>query len=403
MSMRQGNIRLALKNIKHTRGRSYATMLGIIIGVMAVVLVVSIGQGVKMQIANQLGRYGKGTITVQPYVPASASGIFSGLSNQTTSLLSGNDLQVVQKTHGVDVAVPLSSSAGVMRGDHTLQAPFVVATTANLPRVIKQHIQYGGFFDPTVDDKAVVLGASVAHQLFDDNAPLGQTLTWRGQHFRVAGVFSSFNAPPFSLEANFNNAVFVPYSTAQSLSGSVLGSYQIIAKVSTHADVAQVAHTVRSALVATHGGAADVTVLRSDQNDVAANRTIHLLTLLVVGAAIIALVVGGVGIMNVMLVSVTERMHEIGVRKAIGATNRQIMSQFMSEALVLSATGAVIADILSAGAIGLMRLYTSLQPVIVWQIMVVAPVLAIAIGLFFGSVPALKAARKDPIEALRHE
>jgi ABC-type antimicrobial peptide transport system permease subunit len=135
----------------------------------------------------------------------------------------------------------------------------------------------------------------------------------------------------------------------------------------------------------------------------ASNKTIHLLTLLIAGAALISLIVGGVGIMNVMLVSVTERMHEIGVRKAIGATNRQIMRQFMAEAFVLSAIGAVIGVAFSAAIVGLMRFYTGLEPVLVWQVMVIAPVIAVAIGLFFGSLPALKAARKDPIEALRHE
>jgi ABC-type antimicrobial peptide transport system permease subunit len=144
-------------------------------------------------------------------------------------------------------------------------------------------------------------------------------------------------------------------------------------------------------------------VLRADDTDTGSNKTIHLLTVLVSGAAIIALIVGGVGIMDVMLVSVTERMHEIGVRKAIGATNRQIMRQFMAEAFVLSGVGALIGVILSCAVVGLLRFYSSLEPVLVWQVLVVAPLVAITVGLFFGSMPALKAARKDPIEALRHE
>jgi putative ABC transport system permease protein len=398
-----GNLRLAYRSIQNARGRSLLTMLGIIIGVMAVVLVVCIGQGIKQQIAGQLGRYGKNTLTIQPGTAGGSGSVLGGFSGTTTSLLSGNDLRLVQKAPGVQYAVPLSTTTGSMKGDNTIDAPFIVATTADFPNVINQSIQYGGFFDSESNSKTVVLGETIAHKLFNDNAPLGQTLTWRGRQFVVAGVFSDFDAPPFSLEADFNNAVFVPYSTAQELTGSVLGMYQIVAKAGGDTALPQTVHAIQTALVSAHGGAHDVAVMRADQDDAGSDRTIHLLTVLVAGAALIALIVGGVGIMNVMLVSVTERMHEIGVRKAIGATNRQIMRQFMAEAFVLSTGGAVIAVVLSCATVFLMRFYTSVHPVFVWQIMVIAPLFAIAVGLFFGSLPALKAARKDPIEALRHE
>lgn len=403
MSLSQGNLKLAYQSLKSARARSFLTMLGIIIGVMAVVLIVCVGQGIKQQISGQLERYGKNTLAIQPGTPLGTGGMFTGLSGTTSELLSENDLHIVQKTDGVAKAVPLSTATGSITGDRTIKTPFIVATTSDFPSVIHQSIQYGDFFDPSFKGKAVVLGEAVAHQLFTDNAPLGQSLTWRGQHFVVAGVFGNFNAPPFSLEANFNNAIFMPYDTAQDLSGSVLGMYQIVAKVDHQSQLEQTAKSLRTVLTAAHGGAQDITILRADKNDASSDNTIHLLTVLVSGAAVIALIVGGVGIMDVMLVSVTERMHEIGVRKAIGATNRQIMRQFMAEAFVLSAVGAVIAVVLACGVVGLMRLYTSLQPVLVWQVMVAAPVVAIAIGLFFGSMPALKAARKDPIEALRHE
>jgi putative ABC transport system permease protein len=403
MTLNQGNMALAYRSLKAAKGRSFLTMLGIIIGVMAVVLVVCIGQGIKEQIAGQLGRYGKNTLTVQPGSHDTSAGLLSGLSGTTGNLLSENDLRIVQKADAIEYAVPISTTTGSMRGDHTVNSPFIVATTADFPNVVDQSIEYGGFFDADLATKTVVLGENIAHKLFNDNSPLGQTLIWRGQHFVVAGVFGNFSAPPFSIEANFNNAVFVPYSTAQDLSGSVLGIYQILAKAKSGSDLQQTAHSIDASLAASHGGSKDVTVLRADDTDTGSNKTIHLLTVLVSGAAIIALIVGGVGIMDVMLVSVTERMHEIGVRKAIGATNRQIMRQFMAEAFVLSGVGALIGVILSCAVVGLLRFYSSLEPVLVWQVLVVAPLVAITVGLFFGSMPALKAARKDPIEALRHE
>lgn len=404
MNWRRGNFKLAYRSLKLAKARSFLTMLGIVIGVMAVVLVVCIGQGVKEQISRQVGRYGNNILTIRPRAQVATSGFLGGDSLQagSSTLLSDNDLQIVQKAKNVSAAVPLSTTTGSMRGDHTVGSPFIVATTADFPSIISQPMAYGGFFDSEPGSKTVVLGQDIASKLFDTEAPLGQTLVWRGQNFIVAGVFTSFNAPPFSLEANFNNAVFLPYSTVQQVSGNVLGVYQILAKVSSARALPATAAQLTAALTQAHGGAADVTV-ESAQNSIGSDQTLNLITLLVTGVALIALIVGGVGIMDVMLVSVTERIHEIGLRKSIGATNRQILRQFMAEAFVLSATGAVIGVLLSCATVGLLRAFTSLQPVLVWQVLLVSPLVAIAVGVLFGSAPAIKAARKDPIEALRHE
>lgn len=403
MSLRHDNFRLAYRNLKAAKARSSLTMLGIIIGVMAGVLVLCIGQGVKQQIAGQLGRYGKSVFVVRPGPPQTSTSLLSGLSGSNSSLLTEADLHTVQKTHGVSAVAPLSTVSGSMTGDHMVNTPFIIATTADFENIIHQSMAAGGFFDSSDDGKAVVLGASIAQELFNDNAPLGQALLWHGQRLLVAGVFNDFVAPPFSLESNFNDAVFIPYATAQHASGSVLGIYQILAKSDKPTDASRVVSSTDAALVSAHGGAQDVNVALATDTTSQSDQTIHLLTTLVGIGAVIALIVGGVGIMDVMLVSVTERMYEIGLRKAIGATNRQILRQFIAEAFVLSGIGAVTGVVLSCATVGLLRAFTSMQAVIVWQALVIAPLLAIAIGMFFGSMPALKAARKDPIEALRHD
>ncbi|HSX15185.1 MAG TPA: ABC transporter permease [Candidatus Saccharimonadales bacterium] len=395
------NVRLALRSLRSSKARSFLTMLGIIIGVAAVVLVVCIGQGVKQQIANQLSRYGNDVFVVRPGPPQSGGGWLTGLSGSNSGLLTGADLTTVAKAHGVKEAVPLSTVSGSVSGDYTEKSPLIIATTSDFADIINQPMEAGGFFDAQTDGKGVVLGSNIAKRLFTDNAPLGQALVWHGQRFMVAGVFSHFDAPPFSLEANFNDAVFVPYLTAQDLSGTVLGIYQIIARAD--GDVGAVMTGTNQALISAHNGSQDVNLVPAAGAADDSNQTIRLLTMLIAGAAILALLVGGVGIMNVMLVSVTERMYEIGLRKAIGATNQQIMRQFVAEAFVLSGFGAVLGVILSLAGVGLLRAYTSLQAVVVWDVLLLAPLLAIAVGLFFGSMPALKAARKDPIEALRHD
>jgi len=343
-------------------------------------------------------------LTVTPGVSnMSGFSMITGISGSSSTLLTGSDLHTIENTRGVAEAVPLATASGSVTGDHTVSSPFIVATNANFPDIINESFSSGGFFDSDDNSRTVVLGANIAQKLFNNNAPLGESLTWRGQQFLVAGVYNFFNAPPFSVEANFDNAIFVPYSTAQQVSGNTLGIYQILARSNNIADTPQVVTAVHSALVASHGGSDDVTVTRASDNNGISDPTIHLLTMLVAGAAVIALVVGGVGIMDVMLVSVTERMQEIGLRKAIGATNRQIMRQFVAEAFVLSTLGALTGVVLAAAGVGLLRVYTSIQAVLVWQVIVFTPIVAIAIGVFFGSMPALKAARKDPIEALRYE
>jgi len=395
------NFKLAYRSLRAAKARSFLTMLGIIIGVAAVVLVVCLGQGVKQQIAGQLGHFGKDVLAVQPGSESGSAGALAGLAASNTTLLTDHDVRTVQRTGGVAETVPLATTSGTVSGDHTVNDPFIVATSVDFPDIINHPFLFGGFFD--ADSKSVVLGSNLAQKLFNNNDPLGQGLVWRGQRFIVAGVYERFNAPPFSLEAGFDNAMFVPYTTARNLGGDGLGVYEILARADNAADTSHVVSSTYSALVAAHGGARDVTVKRAVDSNAGSNQTVHLLTLLIAGAAAIALVVGGVGIMDVMLVSVTERMHEIGIRKAVGATNQQIMRQFVAEAFVLSFIGALIGLVLAAAGVGLLRVYTGLQPIIVWQAFVIAPLVAVVIGVFFGSMPALKAARKDPIDALRHE
>lgn len=402
MSMfRKGNIQLALQSIGSAKGRSLLTMLGIIIGIAAVILIVSIGEGVKQQVAAQTAHYGRDVIVVQPgggqYGTLAANLLLSPQGS-----LSAADIDAVKTVAGVDQVVPIAAVAGTIQGDTTINSPIVIATSVNFPEVTKHKLAYGTFFDASSDISAVVLGSQLAQKLFEDSVPLGRTVTFRGEQFIVGGILKPFASSPFSLEASFNEAMFMPYAKAATLTGSDPAISQLFIKTAPDSDASAIAQSVRRTLVAKHGGANDVSVHTALSADTStAGDTIHLLTLMTIGIAAIAFIVGGIGIMNVMLVSVTERTQEVGLRKAIGATNQQILRQFMAEALVLSAVGALLGILLSFMSIGLLRLYSPLQPVIVWQIFVIAPLVGLATGLLFGTFPAIKAARKDPIEALR--
>lgn len=402
LSIRKGYLHLALESLRSSRMRSFMTMLGIIIGVMAVIVIVAIGQGVKEQIGNQANRYGSNILLVRPN--QTSNGITgNGLPGGAGSLLTKDDMSTIQNVPGVQAVVPLSAILGAVKGDNKVDTPLVIATTPELGDILNHKIEYGGFFGANDGEHVAVLGSEIAKQIFNDNAPLGQQFTFRGQNFLVAGVFSEFPAAPFSLEANYNQAIFIPYETAESMMKSSPQVNQLFIKAKPGVDTTKLAESVHGALTSAHGGANDTLVLPPGAKGSSSDQTLHLLTLMTIGVAIVAFIVGGVGIMNMMLVSVTERIHEIGLRKAIGSTNHQILRQFVTEAFALCTIGAVLGFVFSLATIGLLRLYTSLEPVVVWPVALLVPLAALGIGVLFGTIPAIKASRMDPIEALRHE
>lgn len=398
---RKGYLHLAMQSLRVSRARSFMTMLGIIIGIMAVILIVGISEGVKKQIGSQTDRYGKNVLTIRPMQSGSVAN--SALPSGASTLLTSADMEVIRKTHGVQNVVPLSFVQGAVKGEKTIDNPLVIATTPDFADLIRQKVEFGGFFTAADGDRAVVLGDELAAELFSDNAPLGREVQFRGQTFMVAGVFKQFLAAPLSLEANFNHAMFMPYSAAQTMLGAAPQAQEVFAKVAPTAVAKDVALEVEKKLQAAHGDTHDMVALTADSKAVRSTPVLSLLTRLTVGTALVALLVGGVGIMNMMLLIVTERIHEIGLRKAVGATNSQILRQFVAEAVALCAIGAVLGCVFSLAAIGILRAFSSLQPVVVWPVVVLVPLVAFATGVLFGTIPAVKAARMDPIEALRHE
>jgi len=380
-------------------------MFGIIVGVVAVVITVSIGSGVKRQINDQLNQLDKNVITIRPGTThtsgyAATSGVFAGLGSGP---LSQADWKVVGQTTGVQKAVPLGVGSGYATVDGAkLDQGSIIATTSGLPDILHQKVAYGVFFNSQEEEShVVVIGQRVAEQLFQENAPIGRTLTIRGQDFVVRGVFDQFAGNPLSLGTDLNQAVFIPMPVAAALADGTVPIAQIFAQVDN--PVATVQQSIKHNLTTSHNGQQDFAVLNRADDLHASSSTVTLITQLVSGLAGLSLIVGGIGIVNIMLVSVTERTHEIGIRKAIGATNRQILNQFLIEAVTLSAVGGFIGIVLALLAIFLIRIGTNLHPVISLPVIVIAPLAAGLVGVVFGVAPAIKASRKDPIDALRYE
>jgi putative ABC transport system permease protein len=384
-------------------------MLGIIIGVASVISVVAISEGVKQQISGHISQTGNDTITVQPgtiKVNGSAFNTLDLLSGLNVSgSLSSTDISRVSNTQGVSQITPLSAMSANVKGNQTsYNSGLVIGAYPDFPNIVNNSLEYGSFltsFD--TQSNGVVLGNQAAIDLYNEDVPLGLPLEINGQTYTVRGILSAFPATPLSSASAFNKAVFISYANSENLTNNSITTYEILAKPKDPSQTAAVTHNIYNDLLASHGGEADFSVFDQAQNLANSSAVLNLVTRLIIIVAAISLLVGGIGIMNVMLVSVTERMHEIGIRKAVGATNRQILDQFMLESIMLSTVGGAIGIVLSLVIDVALRLTTNLQPIISLGVVVIAWFVSLLIGIVFGSVPALKAARKDPIDALRAE
>lgn len=406
--MWRNNVKLALASLKSAKWRSFLTMLGIIIGVVSVVTTVSIGEGVKRQASEQINQLGPDLITVRPGKVVNRDGQGSVTGYNLLGLLSAGNLnetdwQGMEKTPNVRLVVPMNLVPGVLEiSERKYLDGFVIGAPPGVPEVLNQEIAYGSFYKDGDSKEAAVIGKRVAERLFQENVPIGKSFQFRGRNFIVRGIFDEFSSSPLTPSTDYNNAVFIQYDVSKELADGQTHIYQILLKPTDPSAATQLARDIQANLRATRAGQEDFTVLRQEENLALAGTILDLLTAMIAAVAGVSLVVGGIGIMNIMLVSVSERTHEIGIRKAVGATNQQILSQFVLEAGVLSFVGGVLGVIFSVLVNYLLRIFTDVQPVITLPIVLIAVCVSLIVGIVFGTAPALRAARKDPIEALRN-
>lgn len=401
-----GNFKIAMDSIRSSKWRSFLTMLGIIIGVTSVVTVVSIGEGVKRQVSDQIGHLGSDLITVRPGKAITGdAGYVSGIqfSNALVSApLNESDIKAVSETKGIKNVVPMSYVTATPKVDNaSIENTFVFGTTSGLPEIFNQKVEYGAFFKDDNTKNVAVIGKRVAEELFKETVPIGRSLDIRGQSFVVLGVFEEFDTVALTPSTNYNSAIFIPLSASKKLVNNQANIQQILVKPTDPGATDTVIKEMKSRLLNAHSGQHDFSILKQEDTLAIANTILNLLTGLISGIAAISLIVGGIGIMNIMIVSVTERTQEIGIRKAVGATNSQILGQFIIESAVISLVGGIVGVIVSILVNFVLRIVTDLEPLVTVPIMAVAVLVALAVGIVFGVAPALKAAHKDPIEALR--
>jgi putative ABC transport system permease protein len=408
-------LRTGLNGIRSHRLRSGLTVLGILIGIAAVILTVGLGEGAQAQVSSEITALGSNLLTVTPGSSTSATGIRGGFgtaSTLTTSDASALDSPTVAPD--IKAVAPTTDSSETLTAGTSNWSTSVVGSTPSWITVRGETVAQGRFLDnqDVSDHEAVVvLGSVTASELFSREDPVGQTVDVGGLPLTVIGVLNSVgSSSSSSTTSNPDDTAIVPLTTAaeEIFGGTSRDSVSsIIVQARSSDDLTAAYQETDHELLALHGittpSDADFTITSEQQVLSTATSVDRTLTILLGGIAGISLLVGGIGVMNIMLVSVTERIREIGLRKALGATPGLIRRQFLVEASVLGLTGGalgaglgIIGAIFLPGAVG--------DPITIsaWAV-ALAVVVAMAIGVIFGVYPASRAAHLAPIDALRSE
>jgi putative ABC transport system permease protein len=400
------NVALSFRSIAAAKGRSFLTALGVMIGVAAVIGLVALGTGARISVENQLGSLGANLMIVYSGEPRGTSLVRPRTSNITPTL-GRADLDFIESfpPDWIVASAPENSANGQLKFQNLNTAATVIGTGPDYPEIRNFQPIYGSFFtaaDVESRKNSVVLGIQVYRDLFPGGGdPLGQRVRINGVPFQVTGIMEEKGS------AAQDGSVFIPISSFQrSISGG--DKYTVInIKAASDERMDELQQMLEEELLRLHRlpsmDAADFYI--ANQLDIisAVRGVADTFTLLLGGIAAISLLVGGIGIMNIMLVSVTERTREIGVRMAMGAKSKDIMVQFLTEAVLLSSAGGIIGIILGFLVAWAARYFGNLAAVITVDSIVMAFSFALVTGLFFGGYPAWRASRLDPIDALRYE
>ena len=401
-------IRVAFRALQRNKMRAALTMLGIIIGVSAVVAMVSIGQGAQAAVAAQIDSIGTNLLFVSAGAQ-NVGGVRSGTGDTGTNTLTVEDLDAIKReVPSVSMVTPTVNSRGQLVAGNMNWNTSIQGVSEQYPEVRKWMVQSGEFFtesDVRTAGRVLVIGQTIADNLFAGGDPIGQTVRVQNLPFRVIGVMVRKGQDQQGRDQD--DIAFTPYTTVQK---KILGSPRLqIAYVSavspdaTYTAQQQITELLRQRHKLNANDPDDFTVRNMSDIAQAANETNNTMTMLLACIAGVSLLVGGIGIMNIMLVSVTERTREIGIRMAIGARSSAVKSQFLIESIVLSLMGGSIGILLGVGVSLAIPSMLGWPTLISTMAIVGSVIFSVAVGVFFGYYPARKAAALDPIDALRYE
>jgi len=390
------------------KARSLLTVLGVVIGVASVTTLVSLGQGLKNDVSNLIRGFGTNVVVAVPGKIDPKSGQFSQNPANfiATDILTLKDWQDISALPEIEESSPLGLVSGNIKVGDKVASPTIFGAFPNVLRAFGiLQVEKGSVFETKASGNVIVLGGNVANALFGDENPVGKKVTLGKEEFTVVGAFKQSKSTGVSgvFTSELDNISMIPFDTATKLNKDQVKIVRIVSKAKDDADVVKTKDKIHQLLLENHAGEENFTVLTQDDILGLFNQFLNLATTLVSAIAAISLVVGGIGIMNIMLVVVTERTREIGLRKAVGATRRAILIQFLTEAVIITFVGGLLGLAISFLAGAVVAAKTELTPAITLNVILIAAGISAAVGITFGLWPALRAARKDPIEALRYE
>lgn len=402
--------KLAKSAIKENRTRSFLTCLGIAIGVASIILILSLMGSVSNLVRSEVSEIGSDLVVVRPSTTKDTmTDIVEELTSANSfqnSSLTLDDVAAIKEVKDVTAAAPIAISTNTVTTEkNTFSSVPVLGTNADFLKIEPLALRHGSFLGVSSQKSEthfVVLGHTLSLALFNTiNSTVGQTVTIMGEKFMVVGVLGEVNKSINFDNIDFDNAAIMDAGALEKITGS-LQIQQINIKAANIDSLPQVSADIEQTLTNQKLGDQNFSVAYGDNITHPASSLFMVISGMLTLVAAISLIVGGIGVMNIMLVSVSERNHEIGVRKAVGASGRNILMQFLFEALILSLLGGILGLFLGYVLAFILSTFTPFAPFISLEILLITFCVTLVVGIAFGIYPALKAAAKNPIDSLKH-
>ena len=400
------HLSIALDSLHRNHARTFLAALGIAIGVASIVLIMSLTGGIGSLISASSDKNNANLILVRP---STGKELAENLIDELTannqyakSSLTLDDTTSIAKLGNIEAVAPIASNiSAVTIGDKSYQSINVVATNADLVKTAKLALKNGQFFEESgTHNNAAVIGHDLATKLFGTTDILARTFQYGDQKFIIIGVLEKTDSPINYNGVDFDNSILIDINFASSFESSIQ-IQQINVRTTTTDSTESVAEEIKTKLTNSKKGDTTFQVLTGSSNFQPAGSLLSIISSMLTLVASISLIVGGVGIMNIMLVSVSERTREIGIRKAVGASSGNILLQFLFESIILSFIGGIMGIALGYATAFAISLITPFAPHISWSILGITCLTSLIVGVIFGVYPAAKAATKDPITSLK--